>query len=193
IRLSSIRTFMTHNFELVNANGYALLPAMKNSSEEKDRDYHTSRLHYIRNIADRAYRAYIAIIKQFENYSPKIEPKPKVKSLPIPVSSADRFQNLKPSDISFDKNQDAIVVRGVACPISGTIRIAFCVSIFSKAIGQKFTTTELEELVDSQSDPAKQSDQRIYDAYRAINKKIQKVFGIAQLVLHKNEKYWLQI
>lgn len=104
-----------------------------------------------------------------------------------------RFHDLRPEEVSFDENRGAIVIRGKSCPMSGQIATRVCQALFSREIGHRFTTLDLEEAVDSESDSATQSGQRIYDAVRRINSLVNKSFGISGIIRHSSERYWLDL
>jgi len=125
--------------------------------------------------------------KKLENFYPYL------RSLRNEMSGKLDKYLIKKDELSFDKKNGILFFKDKECIIpQATIQYYIVKCIFSKQIGEKIPEDDILEEFDSE----KERKRTIYDACRALNKKIEENFGLKNLFIKKaalvylNDKYF---
>ncbi len=123
----------------------------------------------------------LKISKDFEDFFPQDN-----------TNSSQQSALLHWDDMYFDENKKALVIRNESLSFGGINQMVVCEVLVNGKLGQKFTTRELEDSIDASSDRTSQSSRRIYDTARAVNKAVDKKFGIKRFIVSGTERYWIR-
>lgn len=112
-----------------------------------------------------------------KDYFLKLKDKPTEPEMPVDIK------------IRFDEKTGFITMGGhKPCPIVVNSHHYFvCKLLFRENFGTRVTETDILDQIDY----AKESKRRVYDAMRAVNKKIKEHFGIERFIFWKTGRVWI--